>query len=98
MRVVLDVPHEWTVFLDPAKGEIYRMSGFDSGDDFNALVGRFDHEIEDQAASAGRQVELMAILGVAAALDDDVGMGLEQADQLVCRGHLLALQDPMFAS
>ena len=57
-------------------------------------VSGFDHEIEDQAAPAGGQVELVAVVNVAAALDDDVGMGLEQADQLVPGRDRLAGQDP----
>ena len=50
-------------------------------------VAGFDDEIEDQAALAGGQVELVAVLHVAAALDDDVGMRLEQADQLLAGRH-----------
>ncbi|SEP32247.1 hypothetical protein SAMN05216228_10842 [Rhizobium tibeticum] len=38
----------------------------------------------------------MAILDVAAAFDDDVGMRLEQTDQLVASRHRLAGQDPPF--
>ena len=45
-------------------------------------VAGFDHQVEDQAAPAGGQVELVAIFDVAAAFDDDVGMGFEQADDL----------------
>jgi hypothetical protein len=40
-------------------------------------IARFDDEVEDQAASAGGQVELVAVR-VLAALADDVGMGFEQ--------------------
>src|SRR5215207_6151301 len=40
-------------------------------------VAGLDHQVEDQAAPAGGQVELVTVLDVAAALDDDVGMGLE---------------------
>ena len=57
-------------------------------------VAGFDHEVEDQAAPAGGQVELVAVVDVAAALDDDVGMGLEQADQLLAGRDRLAGQDP----
>jgi hypothetical protein len=39
-------------------------------------------QVEDQAASAGGQVELVAVLNVATALDDDVGVRFEQADGL----------------
>ena len=57
-------------------------------------VAGFDHQVEDQAAAAGGQVELVAIFDVAAAFDDDVGMGLEQADDLVAGGDLLAAKNP----
>lgn len=43
-------------------------------------VSGFDNEVKDQPASAGGQIELVAIIDVAAAPDDDVGMRLEQAD------------------
>ena len=60
-------------------------------------VAGLDHEIEDQAAPAGAQVELVTVLDVAVALDDDVGMRLEQADQLLLRRHRLAVQHPPLA-
>src|SRR3954466_9850009 len=60
-------------------------------------VAGFDHQIEDQAAFAGSQVELVTVLDVAAALDDDVRMGLEQANQLVARGPRLAGEPPPLA-
>src|SRR3954464_4275871 len=63
-------------------------------------VGRvpgLDHQIEDQAAPAGGQVELVTVLDVAAALDDDVGMALEQADQLFAGRHPLAAEPPPLA-
>src|SRR5215204_5867691 len=60
-------------------------------------VTGFDHQVEDQAAFAGGQVELVTVLDVAAALDDDVGMGLEQADQLVAGGHRFAAEHPPLA-
>src|SRR3954462_4887533 len=60
-------------------------------------VARFDHQVEDQAAFAGGQVELVTVINVAAALDDDVGMRLEQADQLVAGGHRLAGEHPPLA-
>ena len=60
-------------------------------------VAGLDDEIEDQAALAGGQVELVAVLHVAAAFDDDVGMRLEQADQLLAGRHRLAGQDPALA-
>ena len=43
-------------------------------------VAGLDDDIEDQAALAGDQVELMAVLHIASALDDDVGMRFEQTD------------------
>src|SRR3954468_5972306 len=52
---------------------------------------------EDQAALAGGQVELVTVINVAAALDDNVGMRLEQADQLVAGGHRLAGEHPPLA-
>ena len=42
-------------------------------------VAGLDDDIEDQAAVAGDQVELVSVLRVAGTLDDDVGMRLEQA-------------------
>src|SRR5690242_14213807 len=60
-------------------------------------VAGFDHQIEDQAAPAGGQVELVTVLDAAAAFDDDVGMALEQADQLVAGRHRLAAEHPALA-
>src|SRR3954464_1798998 len=60
-------------------------------------VAGFDHQIEDQAALAGGQVELVTVMNVAAALDDDVGMGLERADQFVAGGPRLAGEHPPLA-
>lgn len=42
-------------------------------------VAGLDDEIQDQAASAGGQIELVAVIDIATALDDDVGMRLEEA-------------------
>ena len=59
-------------------------------------VGRIaglDHEVEDQAAPAGGQVELVAVLNLAPALDDDVGVRLEQADDLLVGGDRLAMKN-----
>jgi hypothetical protein len=50
-------------------------------------IAGFDDDIEDQPALAGRQVELVSVLNLPAALDDDVGVRLEQADQLVAGRH-----------
>lgn len=44
-------------------------------------IADFDDDVEDQATAPARQVDLVAILHVAAALDDDVGVRFEQADQ-----------------
>jgi hypothetical protein len=63
----------------------------------SAGVAGFDDDIEDQTALAGDQVELVAVLHVAAAFDDDVGMRLEQADQLVAGRYGLAAQYPALA-
>ncbi len=41
-------------------------------------IASFDPQVEDQAASARGQVELVALLNLAAAFDDDVGVRLEQ--------------------
>src|SRR3954468_5626707 len=60
-------------------------------------VTRFYLQVEDQAALAGGQGELVTVINVAAALDDDVGMGLEQADQLVAGGPPLAADPPPLA-
>jgi hypothetical protein len=60
-------------------------------------VAGFDHQIEDHAAPAGGQIELVAIMDVAAGLDDDIGMRLEQAHQLVAGRHRLAGQHPPFS-
>ena len=55
-------------------------------------VAGFDDEIEDQAALAGDQIELVTALHVASALDDDVGMRLEHADQLLAGRQRLAMR------
>jgi len=60
-------------------------------------IAGFDDEIEDQATLAGDKVELVAILHVAATLDDNVGVRLEQADQLFPCRHRLAMQHPALA-
>jgi hypothetical protein len=46
-------------------------------------ISGLDHEVEDQAASARRQVEFVTVLNITGALDDDVGVRLEQADDLL---------------
>jgi hypothetical protein len=52
-----------------------------------------DPGVEDHAAAAGGQVELVAVLNLAAAFDDDVGVRLEQADDLLVGGDRLAMND-----
>ena len=37
-------------------------------------ITALDHQVEDQAAAAGGQVDFVAIFNIAAAFDDDVGM------------------------
>ncbi len=53
-------------------------------------IASLDDDVEDQPAAAGGEVELMAIVGIAATFDDDVGVRLEQADQFLIRRHRLA--------
>lgn len=60
-------------------------------------VACFDHQIEDHAAPAGGQVEFVAVPGIAAAFDDDIGVRFEQADQLLAGRHRLAGQHPPLA-
>jgi hypothetical protein len=56
-----------------------------------------DPGVEDQAAPAGGQVELVAVLNLAPALDDDVGVRLEQADDLLVGGESLAMKNATLA-
>jgi len=60
-------------------------------------IAGLDDKVEDQAASAGGQVELVAVLNLAAALDGDVGVRLEQADDLFVGGDRLAMKDATLA-
>lgn len=53
-------------------------------------IASLDDEVEDQPTVAGGEVELMAIVGITATFDDDVGVRLEQADQFLIRRHRLA--------
>src|SRR6266853_3708246 len=57
-------------------------------------VAGLDDDIEDQAALAGGQVELVSVLHVAGALDDDISVRLEQAHQLLASRHRQAVKDP----
>ena len=59
-------------------------------------IAGFDHQVEDQAAPAGGQVELVTVLNLAAAFDDDVGVRLEQADDLLVGGDRLATKNATF--
>ena len=59
-------------------------------------IAGFDDKVEDQAASAGGQVELVTVLNIASALDDDVGVRLEQADDLFVGGDSFAMKDAAF--
>jgi hypothetical protein len=45
-------------------------------------IAALNNDIEDQAAFAGSQVELVAILDLTTTSDDDVSVRLEQADTL----------------
>jgi len=56
-------------------------------------IAGLDHKVEDQAAPASGQVELVAVLNLAAAFDDDVGVRLEQADDFLVGGDRLAMKD-----
>ena len=55
-------------------------------------IASFDDDIEDQSAFAGRQVELVSVLNLTTTFDDDVGVRLEQADQLLTGRHDLAVK------
>ena len=55
-------------------------------------IAGFDDDIEDQSAFAGRQVELVSVLNLTTAFDDDVGVRLEQADQLLTGRHDLTVR------
>ena len=56
-------------------------------------IAGFVHQVEDQAAAASGQVELVAIFDFAAAFDDDVGVRLEQADDLFVGGDRFATKN-----
>ena len=60
-------------------------------------VAGLDDEVEDQAALAGEEVKLVAVLHVADTLDDDVGVRFEQADQFFAGRHRLAAHHPSLA-
>jgi len=50
-------------------------------------IASLDNDIEDQAAFAGSQIELVAVLDLAPVSDDDVSVRLEQTDQLLACLH-----------
>jgi hypothetical protein len=56
-------------------------------------VAGLDDDIEDQAALAGGQVQLVPVVHLAAALDDNIRVRLEQANQLLAARHRLAGED-----
>lgn len=61
------------------------------------LPATLHHEIEDHATPAGGQIGFVAVFDAATAFDDDIGMGLEQAYQLLAgKGAPLALGDDAF--
>jgi hypothetical protein len=60
-------------------------------------IASLDDDIEDQAAVAGGQVELVSILHVTGTFDDDVGMRLEQTYQLLAGRHRLTVKDAPLA-
>src|SRR5271170_638185 len=53
-------------------------------------IAGLDDDIEDQTALAGGEVELVSVLHATATFDDDVGVLLEQTDQLLAGRHRLA--------
>src|SRR5215472_6844489 len=55
-------------------------------------IAGFDDDVKDQSAFAGRQVELVSVLNLTTTFDDDVGVRLEQADQLLTGRHYLAVK------
>jgi hypothetical protein len=44
-------------------------------------IAGLDHQVEDQTTPAGGQVELVTVLYVAGAFDDDVGVRLDEGRQ-----------------
>jgi len=60
----------------------------------SAGVPPLDDAVQDEARSSTAQEDLVAIQGVPPVLSDDVGVGLEERDQLVGRRDLLSLDDP----
>ena len=51
-------------------------------------IAGLDHHIQHQAAAPCTQIELVSIVNIPAALDDDVGVFLKDAENLVACRHL----------
>jgi hypothetical protein len=51
-----------------------------------------DHAVEDERGGASQERDLVAVADVAAALHDDVGVRLEDRDDLLAGGHGLAAE------
>jgi hypothetical protein len=60
-------------------------------------IAGLDNDIEDQAALAGGQVELVPVLNLTTAFEDDVGVRFKQTDQLLARRYRLAIEHPALA-
>jgi len=58
-------------------------------------VATFDQTIQDKSGDAAGQKNLVAVLGVPATLDDDIGMLLKEGNDLPRYGILLALEDAL---
>jgi hypothetical protein len=60
-------------------------------------VADLDDDIEDQAAVAGDQVELVSVLHVVGTVDGDVGRRLERVYQFLAGRHRLTIKDAPMA-
>jgi len=69
----------------PRRTPVHLNLPLDHGLDCCAVsrVAFMNHQINDQAAGTGGQIELVAILDLSTTFDDDVGMGFGQADDLL---------------
>jgi hypothetical protein len=56
-----------------------------------------DDDIEDHAPLAGGEVDLVSVLHVTAALDDEIGRPLEEPDQFLAGRQRLTLEYPTLA-
>ncbi len=64
---------------------------------FRQRFGRvtlLDDSVENQSATSARQVQLVPVLDVTAALDNDVGVLLEQTEDLLGGRNLFAFDHP----